>query len=228
MRNLEGVTQLKNCRLLIYGAGGLGREIYDLASRNNDAKWSEILFLDDVCGERKKFYGTEVMTMGEVLSTYSIDELEGIVAVGEPAIRERLYNKFLENGIRLATLIDRTAIVSRWAHIGAGSIISEFATVHTGVQIGENTLVQPFVCIGHDIQIGNHVVLSAYCAPGGNSKFDNRAFVGMQATIMQGLSVGEEAIVSMGAVVFRDVPPATTVVGNPARITKGNSEHKVF
>lgn len=227
-RNSKGAIQLKNCRLLIYGAGGLGRQVYELAKRNNDAKWSEMLFLDDACGGRKEFHGTEVMTMEEALDAYPLDELEGIVAVGEPSVREKLYNKLLQNGIRVATVIDKTARIANRVQIGAGSIVCEFTTLHPGVNVGGNTLIQPFAALGHDVQVGNHAVLSAYCSPGGHCKFGDRSFMGMHSVILQGLSVGEDAIVSMGAVVFRDVLPATTVVGNPARVTRGNSDHKVF
>ena len=42
------------------------------------------------------------------------------------------------------------------------------------------------------------------------------------------VKIGNEAIVGMGSMVFRDLEDGVTVVGNPARVTKGNSEHKVF
>lgn len=43
------------------------------------------------------------------------------------------------------------------------------------------------------------------------------AWIGLGATIHQGVVIGKNAVVGMGAVVTRDVPPNTTVVGNPAR-----------
>ena len=46
--------------------------------------------------------------------------------------------------------------------------------------------------------------------------------------IKEKLSVGNDAIIGMGAAVFRDVEAGTTVVGNPARVTRGNDKHKVF
>jgi acetyltransferase-like isoleucine patch superfamily enzyme len=43
------------------------------------------------------------------------------------------------------------------------------------------------------------------------------AFLGIRAIVLQGVTVGENAYVGAGAVVDRDVPPRTLVVGNPAR-----------
>jgi acetyltransferase-like isoleucine patch superfamily enzyme len=46
------------------------------------------------------------------------------------------------------------------------------------------------------------------------------AYVGAGATIMQGVEIGEEAVVGAGAVVTANVPPRATVVGVPARLAK--------
>jgi len=51
------------------------------------------------------------------------------------------------------------------------------------------------------------------------------ASIGSNATILCGLTIGEGAIVGAGAVVTRDVPPHTIVVGNPARIIRQTTEH---
>lgn len=214
--------------LLIYGAGGLGREIYDLAQRCNDERWKQILFLDDSCESRHPFHDTEVLSLNEALSAYPLSDLEGIVAVGEPALREKLYIRIRQLGVAPATLIDKTALISPYAAVGAGSVVSEFVTVRSGGTIGENCLLQPHSALGHDSVMENHVVLSAFCAPGGNIHFGARTFVGMQVTILNGLTVGKDAIISMGSVVFRDVPAGATVIGNPARETRGNAEHRVF
>ena len=42
-------------------------------------------------------------------------------------------------------------------------------------------------------------------------------WIGAQAVILPGVNIGDDAIVGAGSIVTRDVPPGTTVVGNPAR-----------
>lgn len=49
-------------------------------------------------------------------------------------------------------------------------------------------------------------------------------WIGMNATILKGVTVGEGAIVGAGALVTRDVPPHAMVAGVPARIIKSNVE----
>jgi acetyltransferase-like isoleucine patch superfamily enzyme len=46
------------------------------------------------------------------------------------------------------------------------------------------------------------------------------AFLGIRSVILPGVTVGENAYVAAGAVVFDDVPPRTVVVGNPARAVR--------
>jgi len=214
-------------KLGIYGSGGLGREVYDIARRRSaiSSLWQEIIFINDF-EEEKPFLSTRMVHFETIIQTK--DAYECVIAVGEPSAREMLYKKIIDNKVRLATLIDPTALVSPGATIGKGSIICEFSTIHCGVEIGDNCLVQPYCCIGHDIRIGSHSVLSPYFAPGGSAIIGNRVFCGMHSSIKEGLTVGDNAIVAMGSAVFRDVAPGTVVVGNPARVTRGNDEGKVF
>lgn len=51
-------------------------------------------------------------------------------------------------------------------------------------------------------------------------KIGRRCFIGGGATILPGVTIGDESIVGAGAVVTADVPPNTIVAGNPARIVR--------
>ena len=45
-----------------------------------------------------------------------------------------------------------------------------------------------------------------------------RCWIGMNALVMKGVTIGDEAIIAAGAVVTRDIPPGTVAAGNPARV----------
>lgn len=49
------------------------------------------------------------------------------------------------------------------------------------------------------------------------TRIGNRVFIGANAVVNMGVSIGDEAVVAAGAVVTRDVPPRTVVAGVPAR-----------
>lgn len=46
---------------------------------------------------------------------------------------------------------------------------------------------------------------------------EKRSWIGSHATILPGVTIGENSIVGAGSVVTRDVPPNTIVAGNPAK-----------
>lgn len=211
----------------VYGSGSLGREILELATRRNAVShvWSEIVFIDDV-REEGSFSGARCLRFETMLKNK--DAYQCVVANGEPIDREAMFNKLVAAGVRSAILIDPTVLLSPTAKIGEGTVICEFSTIHADVQIGRNCVVQPYCNIGHHIKIGNHAVLSTHCAPGGMSVLGNRVFAGMLSSIKDKTTVGDDAIIGMGAAVFQDVPAGSTVVGNPARITRGNAGHRVF
>lgn len=49
---------------------------------------------------------------------------------------------------------------------------------------------------------------------------NEKVWIGMNAIILKGVTIGEGAIVGAGSVVTKDVPPWTVVAGNPARVVK--------
>ena len=55
-------------------------------------------------------------------------------------------------------------------------------------------------------------------------KIENGAWIGTGAIILDGVTVGLHSIVGAGAVVSKDVPPWTVVLGNPARVVQRRKE----
>lgn len=207
--------------------GGLGREVADIARRINSKYnyWDRIIFIDDTMTEG--FHsGLKILNFNSI--SHSPDDYEIVIAIGEPSSRAVLLSKVKSKGFTLATLIDPTSIISETAKIGQGTVICEFVTIHTNVVIGESCYIQPYSCIGHDIVIGDNCILSTFFAPGGNCIFGNNIFVGMSSSIKQKLTIGSNSIIAMGSSVFNNVDENSVLVGNPARITKGNGSKKVF
>ena len=76
--------------------------------------------------------------------------------------------------------------------------------------------------IGHDCDIGNWVTFGPNVACNGNVIIEDHVYIGTGALIRQGtpdkpLVIGAGAVIGMGAVVTKSVPPGVTVIGNPAR-----------
>ena len=85
-------------------------------------------------------------------------------------------------------------------------------TLGDGCQIGHNVV---FATLNHELAPERrHVTLPAPIVLG------RRVWVGSNATILSGVTIGDNAVVAAGAVVTKDVPPGAVVGGVPARIIK--------
>ena len=216
-------------KLLIYGAGGLARVVYDNVMRNTPNKYEKIYFIDDF-SEEKPFYYSETIHFDSIRKIFSGNfvDIEAVVAVGEPVYREKLTGSLEEIGVRLATIIDKTSIISPSAKIEDGCIICEQTIVDANSRVARGALIQPYSAIGHDSKVGRFSVVSSGCVICGDVDIGDRSFVGVNSSVKEKISVGNDVIIAMGSVVLSNIDSENTVFGNPARITKGNSNHKVF
>ena len=87
-----------------------------------------------------------------------------------------------------------------------------------GITIEDNVLIAPKVSLlseGHPVSPGNRQSLVP-----GPIHIKRNAWIGANATILPGVTIGENAIVASGAVVSKDVPDNTIAGGIPAKIIK--------
>jgi sugar O-acyltransferase (sialic acid O-acetyltransferase NeuD family) len=214
-------------QLLIYGSGGLGLDLCDIAMKINRLKhtWDRIAFIDDIRKERQH-YGIDVLRFREALAIK--DEAECVIGLGEPFDRMRLYDKCRESGLRFTKLLDPSASISESVEIGDGTVVLAFASITGGARIEENTVIQQMVTIGHGVSIGNHSVLSAKTSLGGEVHIGERTYVGIGCNILERLHIGDDVIVSMGSNVYRDIEDEVIAMGSPARVIRKNEDHRVF
>lgn len=101
-------------------------------------------------------------------------------------------------------------------------VIGDRVTIKCGVQIWDGLRIEDDVFIGPNATFTNDIFPRSKHHPEEYTKtyICNGASIGANATILAGLTIGKNAMVGAGAVVTRDVPPNTIVVGNPA-VVKG-------
>lgn len=213
--------------LAIYGAGGLGREVYVLARKVNavSSRWKEFFFIDDNLSD-SQCNGLPVYKLDSILE--KVPELEVAVGIGEPEVRELLYRRLKTYGISLATILHPGVYVDETSRVGDGVIACEGVILSCNVNIGNNVYLQPHALIGHDTVVGSHSVIGGNAFISGTNRIKDRVYFGFNSGTKENISVGNDVICSAGAVVFRDLPDEVIAVGNPARIMKRNERHRVF
>lgn len=126
--------------------------------------------------------------------------------------------------------------------IGNECVIGAFVEIRKDVKVGNKVKIQAFtfipegVTIEDEVFIGPHVCFTNDKFPRSTNingtlqtssdwkivqtKVCKKASIGANATIICGITIGEGAMVGAGAVVTKNVPPYTVVVGNPAKVVR--------
>ena len=208
--------------LAIYCAGGLGKETIELARIVN--RWDVIVFVDDVTD--KKIYREAHVYRFEEIARFE-DTVEFIVASGEPAARKALYEKIKAAGYSLATLVFPWVSTYPGTTFGEGCILWD-CSLSADIVVEPNVLINTKVIVGHDTVIGAHSVISAKSFLGGNVRVEEGVYMAPGTMAKDRIRVGEGAIISLGAVLLRNVRPRAIMVGNPARRIGENETGRVF
>jgi len=85
-------------------------------------------------------------------------------------------------------------------------------------KIGDNTQIDFGCQIGHNCIIGKSCIIAAGTIIGGSTVIGDHTVIGIGAKIRNGIKIGKNVSIGMGAVVIRDIPDNSVVVGNPAHI----------
>ena len=128
-----------------------------------------------------------------------------------------------------------------FSHIQSGAIIGNHCTIGQNVNIGNNVRIGSNVKIQNNVSVYEGVEIEDYVFCGPSMVFTNikvprsefphkgtqyyqktivkrSASIGANATIICGVTIGEYSMIGSGAVVTKNVPPFSLVIGNPARV----------
>lgn len=197
--------------LVLYGAGGHAKVIYDIILSNNML----LEYLVDDQPPADFFHHLEIFKPEEQL----LKGKKVIVAVGNGRSREKIVGK-IDLVCDFETLIHHSAFVSRFSDLGVGTVVMPQVCVNAEVKIGKHCIINSASVIEHDCIIEDYVHIAPSVTLAGNITIKKRAQIGIGARIIPGVTIGEDAIVGAGAVIIKDVPAGATVVGNPGKIIK--------
>lgn len=201
--------------LILVGGGGHCKSVIEVAE---SAGYTILGILDRPEEVGKKVLAYEVIGVDDDIPHY-VDKAEFVITVGfikNPALRIKLYHKVLEAGGRLATLVASTAHVSKYATIGAGTVIMHQAFVNAGAQIGENVIINTFANIEHDASIGNQCHVSTGAMVNGDCVVGDNCFVGSQSVLSNAIIICSDVIVGGGSFVRKSINQPGVYSGNPA------------
>ena len=176
---------------------------------------------------------------GDVVVFGNWDELGPIVSANAGAIEDIVIENDCRNsGVPLLDLkgvnarIEPGALIREKVEIGDNAVIMMGAVINIGAVIGEGTMIDMGAVLGGRAIVGKrcHVgagtVLAGVVEPASATPvvIEDDVMLGANAVVIEGVRVGEGAVVAAGAVVVDDVPAGAVVAGCPAKVIKMKDE----
>ena len=202
--------------LIILGAGGFSKSIIDALE---GSQYNLIGFIDSF--KKGKHQGYDILAN-------SIEELENkeeyifFIGIGDPILREEFFYKLKKYNLKLANIIDKTAILSRNIILGEGIFIGKMVIVNTDTILEDNVVLNTRSLIEHGNHIGAHTNVSTNSVLNGDVKVGKSTFIGSCTVVNGQIKIGSNSVIGSGSVVIRDIEDNVVVAGSPTRFIRRN------
>lgn len=203
--------------LLIIGARGWGREVFDIADACIKAGLEITVkgFLDDKA-DALDGYDHYPPIIGPVESYEVQNDDVFICALGDVGYKQQYADIIMDKGGEFISLVHPSAVLGNNAKYGKGCVIGAYANLSSDTQIGDFVTLSIRAGMGHDSIIGD------YSHIGGNCSISGFVTIGESVTMYPGClvvphrKIGHHSIIGTGSVVLVNVKAYSTVFGNPA------------
>ena len=204
--------------LLIIGARGWGREVFDIADAciKSGADFEVKGFLDDKA-DALDGYGNYPPIIGPVES-YAVQKDDVFIcALGDVNYKKHYAEIILNKGGEFISLIHPTAVVGTNAKMGKGCVVGAFANLSNDTVTGDFVTMSIRSGVGHDSMIGDYSHVGGNCAISGFVSIGERVTIHPGCVVVPHRKIGDNAVIGTGSVVLGNVKAGVTVFGNPAK-----------
>ena len=207
--------------IVIFGAGGLGREVACLIKRINTVQpeWNLLGFYDDgvEVGVRNE-YGA---VLGNVQDLVARDkEVAVAIAIGSPKTVKMIVEKLTKNkSLQFPNLISPDFSISDPDNysMGYGNIIQRNCTISCNVHLGNFNILNTGIGLGHDAKVGDYNSFMPAVKISGEVTMGDCNFFGVGSIVLQQLKVGNGIKLGAGSVLMRNAKDDILYLGNPAK-----------
>lgn len=186
------------------GGGGYAKEMAGVIFRLND--YELVGFLDDndkIPELLGKPYLGKIFPVPENLETKSV--VLGIGHVGRTVVREKIIDAYEKAGYNFETIIAPTAVIASMTNIGKGVCVADGAVIAPATKVGDYAIINSMVFLGHDSTVGRNTHLCPGTMIAGNVKIGNYCLFGIGSASINGITVGDNCIVSAGLTVYKNL-----------------------
>jgi sugar O-acyltransferase (sialic acid O-acetyltransferase NeuD family) len=209
--------------VVIFGAGDFARVAQFYLAR--DSEHRVVAF---TAHERRitapRLDGLDVVPFERLAESYPPRQCAMFVALGYRGVnqaRASIYEECERRGYELISYVNSRAVCWADEPIGKNCFILEGNIVQPFVRLGNDVILWGGSRIGHHTTIGDHCFISS-AVIAGNVHVWAYTFVGVNATVRDGITIGERCVIGAGALILRNTKPDEVYMGSatkPARLS---------
>lgn len=140
-----------------------------------------------------------------------------IITPDLPQLREKLFNKYSQQGYGFCQLISTRALISPSARIGNGTVVQSMVNVSSESSVGAFVKLNTGCNIMHEAVIGDFTTVAPNAVILGNVIIGRHCYIGANSTILPGIVIGDDIVVGAGSVVTRNLNDSGKYAGVPAK-----------
>jgi sugar O-acyltransferase (sialic acid O-acetyltransferase NeuD family) len=210
--------------IIVVGAGGFGREVYQWSKVSFSPEEYQIKgFLDDNENALDQ-KGIDLPILGGIIKhskEYQIQVNDRfIIGIGDLSIKKTLIRALEQRGARFISLIHPTAVVSETAKLGRGVVICPFATISDHVTLDDYAMVNFYASCGHDSRVGKYSILSPYATLNGHAIIENEVFMATHSTVTINCRIGARTKINANSVAMKSCPEGSFIYGVPGKMQR--------
>lgn len=208
-----------NKPLIIVGSGGHSGVVIDAIRAGGGG--------DRIAGLLDDFvpHGTILHGVSVIGTTIGFEEWENyyvFLAIGDNAGRQAVWKRIARFATAVSVL-HPGAEVSPTAKHGPGCFFACGAFVGPNCTVGQHSIINTHASLDHDSRMGAFSHMAPGAVTGGRVNIGSHTLVGLNATVRDGISIGDNCTIGLGSAVVKSVPDGptpdgTVAFGNPARI----------
>lgn len=212
--------------LVIFGSA----EIAELALYyfEHDSDYRVVAFtVDDAFVDRDALLGLPLVPFSTVNALFPAQEHAMHVALGYAKLNRRRQDKFEQAksaGYTLASYVCSKGVSWPDLSIGENCFILENQTIQPRVRIGHNVMLWSGNHVGHGSSVGDHTYLASHVVISGHCRIGQRCFFGVNATVRDFRTIGDDCFVAMDASVTRDLDCGAVVLGQAGVVYPAEDE----
>jgi len=165
---------------------------------------------------QNEFHELPVVPFEELEQHYPPSDYYLFAPVTDNKLREKIYNEGIKKGYEFTSYISPNC-TNYASSIGKNCFILENNTLQPFTTIGDNVILWSGNHIGHHSIIEDNVFFTSHVVMSGHCHIKNGAFLGVNSTLRDGITIGENSIIGMGSLVTKSVPDNEIWIGSPAK-----------